>query len=232
MNLPRKTYQAFFDELTKIALSEADVPEGTRITNSLDTMKRLAKPGDIVATKGSKVPLLSASNAIVLFQKLRGAPDDISKWNHTGIYIGDGTIRHSYPGFKTPVQLQPDFTSKVRDQTIDRLEGLGRDFLIMRPQVPTAQKAEALERSADVKGTPFSITDFVRAGFCPKKGHSSEVKKEFNESICTAIIAHAYPSINFGHGKSIKTLMPSDIISNRKLKPIIAYTENLDDKTK
>jgi len=224
-------YAAFLDELEKIALTSRDVPSETPITTSTDELLKNLQPGDIIATKFTHPPLFSNTKRTEWFQRLKGAPKDLAKWTHLGLYVGDGKIRHIYPPFKGR-GLEAGFRGRnvLRDQSVKRLENIGREFLVMRPQASEETKQEAVRRSAELKGeTEFNVTDMLRAGFWAKAGEKGEAKKltkeDMQRAICTAVPAYAYPTFDFGHGKSIKTLMPSDVLAHRRLTPVIAYSD-------
>jgi hypothetical protein len=224
------TYQAFFDELEKIALSSEDVPAETPITTSTAELVAAMQPGDIIATKLTKAPLWSNPKRTEWFQRIKGAPKDLAKWTHLGVYVGDGKLRHIYPPFKQDGRLGLASDSLLRDQSIRKLERIGREFLVMRPQTSDEIKQEAVHRSEEIKGTTtYNTLDMLRAGFWSGEGEKGEAKKmspdEMKKAICTAVPAYAYPTFDFGHGKSIKTLMPSDVLVHRKLTPIIAYSD-------
>ena len=222
-----RTYQAFFDELQKIALSEKDVPEGTEITTSTDELISKMRPGDIIATKFTKPSLLDSpeSKVIEWLQQIRNVPRDLSSWTHTGIYAGDGKIRHMTRPFEGKDGYGPASKSTIRDQSIKRLESIGKEFLIMRPQVTNADKQKALHRLKDLKGVTYNTINALRAGFWTMEKDKAPHKEKPKTTICTEAVTYAYPMLNFGHTKSVKTLLPSDILVHRKLTPVIAYSD-------
>jgi hypothetical protein len=229
--LPERIKQAaFLDELEKIALKSMEVPKGTPIAHSKEEFLSQLEPGDIIATKPSNPSWLSHSPYIQLAQRFRGAKKDAQSWTHVGLYVGDGKIRHTYLPFKGKELNALGGEMTLRDQLVSKLKGLGREFLVLRPNVDNEKKQEAVERSSKIKGLPFSKLDLLRAGFWPRitdlEGVPTKLnKKVIQSAICTAVPAMAYPSIDFAPGKHHKTLMPSDIVGSNRVSSVVAYSE-------
>jgi hypothetical protein len=240
--LPEKVKKAelagFADELSKLSgddqektalVDKTHVRGGTSITDDLDSFIGKLEPGDIILTKGSLGKKRFINKAIDSFQKLRGASDKAKEWTHSGIYLGDGRIRHSYVPIKGN-SLGSE--SKVRDHSLKRFTAVGRDILALRPKRSKGERKKAVSRSADLKNRKFNIVNLVRAGVLPKKKSPDETQLDNvpNSIICTNLVGYAYPKVDFGE-KSIETLMPSDIADNKSLRSIAAFSADPRYKT-
>ena len=218
----------FIDELTKISMEKRarvtkdEVTKGTNITEELPDFLKKLRPGDILLSKGSLKSSMTFGGITKRFQKLRGASDKARNWTHAGVYIGDGKIRHAYAGVvgKGLVGKQ-----RVRDHKLKTFVRLGRDMLAVRPEVPKGAAASAVSRAKDLSGRSFSNFKIMKAGVLPDARKKGETQKENLPEgiICTSLVGYVYPKLRF-KGKSIHTLMPSDIVDHKKMVPVAAFS--------
>lgn len=226
--LPERVKQAaFVDELKKIALvTKSQVRRGTEVTEDFDDFLNKLEPGDILVTKGSLGTKGAISHLIDAFQEVRGADKKVSQWTHAGLYLGDGKIRHSY--FPLTEGKKSALNNKVRDQSLKGITRLGRDILALRPRKGSKERSKAVTLSKDMKNKKFNWLNLVRAGVLPKRRSKTETQLDNvpNAIICTNLVGYSYPKVKFHPTKSIETLMPSDIVSSKKVKSVAAFSSD------
>lgn len=137
-----------------------------------------------------------------------------------------GNMIHSYPEIKNDA-LMAASTSKVREQSLKVIaNGVQRDILVLRPDVSEKVRKEAVRRARDLMGRPYAKADMVNAGLFP--GRAKGTVAEAKDVICSGLVAHAYPDIDFRPGRSQRVVRPGDIHQTAGLKEIISYSS--DDK--
>ena len=131
-------------------------------------------------------------------------------------------VVHAYPGIANGFILSPS-TSSVKETELRHLVGGGgRDILILRPDVADEVKKEAIARVRKMIGKRYSKKDMYGSGLFPSLAKG--LVKDQEELICSGLVAHAYPGIDFRPGKSQRVVRPSDIHHNSKMKEIVSYS--------
>jgi len=213
---------AFLDELRKIAALQPEEVGEVEITQDPDEFTSKLQPGDVIVTRGNR----RLSRIISLVQRVKGLPKERAMWTHSGLYLGDGKMRHAHlPIIGRGMGMGG---SKVRDHRIEAVHNLGVDFLALRPEVPEEERGEAITRSNDLLGKKFSTWALTRAGFLPKMEWKSKELKEKNlpeNVICTSVVGYSYPKVQFGPPmRSIHNLMPAEVAGSPKLAPVAALS--------
>jgi len=208
------------EELWKIAaVTSKQVPEGAKVTKSLKQFQRLARPGDILLSRVHGPQ--GFSRLISITQRIRkGGP--LSAWTHAGLYVGKGKIRHSYERTKGR-QFVSD-TMQVRDQSLGALDKVGRDFLLLRPNVSADERKLALKRTKGLLGKKYTFTSAARAAVKPAKKSEKDVAVAPQKIICTAVPAFGYPLIDFAREKSLRHMLPVDYIKSDDVEPVAVYS--------
>lgn len=224
---------SFQDEMEKMALvTSTMIDRGTPVMGSVTELEKKLRPGDIVLTKASLGKKDFVTKTISAIQKLRsGDKKAPSEWTHASLYMGDGKLRHAYTGVQGGQAGKG--TAKVRDHSLGNLaNAVGRDLLILRPNVSKEESAKAVKRSRVFLGRKYDTLAALRAGAWKKKKSKDEtiIDKLPAKTICTGLIGYAYPQIQFSKKNSIFTLLPSEIGANDKLKQIAAYSRDNTDR--
>jgi uncharacterized protein YycO len=198
--------------------SAADVG-GFKITTDLSDVHKKLKPGDIVVTSMGR-PLTEGSLLDRAKDKVfRTFSYSVNKDHaHTGIYVGKGQV----------VEMLND---KLHTRPLAKtVEGL--DALVVRPQVDTKTRQEAVRRSVELaaKGDKFKYENFPffaqvylaeKAGLKPSTELNKRIDK--NTVMCSNFIAHAYKDVNFNPQKIRAVIMPKDLAKSDKTKRVVLF---------
>ena len=204
-------------EFPKLAvIKQENVREGTPIVGSLEKLKKVMRPGDIILTK----PLDKGKHWTRKVEAWWvGSP-----WSHTGMVDTNGKIIHFYKGIKGKTNLTGEF--KIRSHQADTVAGFGRDFLLLRPKDSSRKEGlQALQNMKNMpKNVPYSMKNFLRAAFWRKKAPTHIEKNVKKEEICTAFPALAYKNRKLVPGTSKHTLRPAEFARSPNLKHVAAFS--------
>ena len=192
------------------AILRKDTRRGVPVSSSVSAILAKAKPGDIIITKPREKENSSLAKRIENWWTG-------SRWNHSGVYVGDGRIVHQYQGIRGGKFIGPPVG---RLHHLTSLPKVGRDLLLIRPKRSRKERRQAAQFALSQIGTPYSLKALVRTIFAPaKKKKGAKVPDKY---ICNALTGFAYPKVNFG--KSPKHLRAIDILKARGMKQIAAYS--------
>lgn len=182
--------------------------------NLQDLLKKM-KPGDVFATKTNSQAKGVKSQVSRFIGKVTGNP-----WTHVGMYTGNGQAVHAYEDIKDG---QFAWDAKVREQSLKDVVGMGRDILVLRPDLSGKQKQDALKRMDDLKGTPYSYVGLVSGMLPDRDAVGDERSKKPGDAICTTAVGWAHKDLDFGN-KSLNSLKVGDFMKHKKLKQVAALS--------
>ena len=226
---PRRTVEL----MRKLAgFVEKDLREDTPVVTNFKDFQKKLEPGDIILSK-ERPEKQSFRGARKFYDWWTG-----SRWIHAAMYTGNGKVTHSYPSLEKgdgrPSTFRELFDqSKVRHgHSLRTLSDTGNDFIVVRPDLPKAQRTAAAKRIKSMQGLPYSPVDFLRTGFArrgPKKGDEESLTRS---AICTGAVSAAYPKVNFNPKYSRRFLRGEDFLRSSKVKGVAAFSADYSNKAK
>lgn len=164
------------------------------VTDDLKNFESRLKPGDILLTRAVHPTMMSRIVSAVQH----------SEFGHSSIYAGNGKVidtRTDKGVFETTL---PEVYKKW---------GGGREIRAYRPKIDAEARHEAIEKAKDFIGTPYDMKGALRlllpAG--ANKGLDDAKKKAV---ICSQVVIHAYPHLNFAASKNRDHVLPADIANS------------------
>lgn len=209
------------DGIRKHALVTTEhVREGTPITQNMKEFLAALQPGDIILSKAQVEGKKLHDKVIRLLAKQY-------PWSHGGIYGGEGKFHHMFHWLgKLPLK-QKIRTAQGRTHLLENIrEKMKRDFLAVRPKGVTAkEQIKALEAAKKMMNTGYDFKDYLRAGLLPSKVEGKMVGGLPVKSICTGMVAHAYPQHSFSDSRARRHIRPSDIYQSPNIEHIMALSQ-------
>lgn len=170
------------------------------VTDDLKNFESRLKPGDILLTRAVHPTLMSRIVSAVQH----------SEFGHSSIYAGNGKVidtRMDKGVFETTL---PEVYKKW---------GGGREIRAYRPKIDAEARSAAIDKAKDFIGTPYDTKGALRlllpAG--ANKGLDDAKKKAV---ICSQVVVHAYPHLNFAASKNREHVLPADIANSPLTKRI------------
>lgn len=199
---------AFAAELEKLS---APLVDDTTLTEVL-------QPGDILHTAPRRFGSLLAKlehNAIALYTG--------THYTHAGMYVGDGKVIDSNDWPATADQPASLGVTTVPLQTFkDRYK-----FKVLRPDVSTEQRQDAVAYAKTQVGTPFNMRGLIRHVLPGKSDRAGfTTRKAVNESLyCSELISNAYHDANLVPAKKNRHnhVTPADLANSPHVNEIAEY---------
>ena len=222
------------DGIRKIArMSERDlIDQSLSVEPDVNRFSKRLEPGDILLFKPSDRAKMqktesSPSRGFVqgtgVYSNIKRMFNRGSNWDHAGIYIGDGKSLHVYPKMNLGDRGYNPADSYVRVHSLKTLAGKHkRDVLAVRPDVSKEQRQRAVEIAKSFKGERFSKKDLVLTALAPWAAKGDPGAGE--GTICSGIVATAYPDIDFRGGLSRRVVRPSDLHYTSRVREIAALS--------
>lgn len=196
------------------ALKKRDLDPGAKVLHSEKELASTVRPGDIILSKSEETKL-DLGNKLTSWWTG-------SRWYHGGIVLPDNKIIHNYKPI-SHYRINEDAEMKVRQHDITTLPRLGRDVLILRPDLSRSRRLAAANLAKSFINKPYDYTSWLRAAFL--RGKKSGRKEGIPEKmICTAVPGFAYPELKLGGAVSRRYLRATDFLRNPHLRSVAAYS--------
>lgn len=194
-----ETYNQAHSEATKIEKQERGNVKTSARKLKADTLQRRLKPGDVLISKDSPSSLLPLTSKVTTPIINIATSVELGRNRHSTIYTGKGTVIDAHPGYGAKEYPLASITGEVR---------------ILRPDLATYIKNEAVARARKAVGKPYSGLASLKAWAAihfDLKGRDR--RKPLNAITCSNLIADAYKG-KVVPGKHPDVVSPPDFVKS------------------